>query len=250
VGRGFDLEGRVAVVTGGGRGIGEGIARALSAAGASVVVAARRVEEVECVAASIRAGGGAALAVKADVTDMFALGTLATAAVEEFGHLDIWVNNAGELAVCKPLAELSRREWDECLAVNLTAVWDGSMAAVEQMQWGSIINISSLSSFGPLPASGHYAACKAAVNSLTQTMAHELAPDIRVNGVAPGPVATEQFFGNLDAKGRTIEELTARMPLGIGHPRDVGDAVVYLASDAARWVTGQTLVISGGMSVF
>jgi len=145
---------------------------------------------------------------------------------------------------------LTRREWDECLAVNFTAVWDGSMAAVEQMQWGSIINISSLSAFGPLPRSGHYAACKAAVNSLTQTMAHELAPDIRVNGVAPGPVATEQLFGSLDAKGRTIEELTARMPLGIGHPQDVGEAVVYLASDAARWVTGQTLVISGGLSVF
>jgi NAD(P)-dependent dehydrogenase (short-subunit alcohol dehydrogenase family) len=214
------------------------------------VVGARRSAEIESVAASINDTGGRALAVTSDVTDQFALGNLATAAVEEFGHLDIWVNNAGGLEVCKPLRELTRREWDECLAVNFTAVWDGSMAAVEQMQWGSIINISSLSAFGPLPRSGHYAACKAAVNSLTQTMAHELAPDIRVNGVAPGPVATEQLFGSLDAKGRTIEELTARMPLGIGHPQDVGEAVVYLASDAARWVTGQTLVISGGLSVF
>jgi NAD(P)-dependent dehydrogenase (short-subunit alcohol dehydrogenase family) len=244
------LRGRVAVVTGGGRGIGEGIARSLAQAGAAVVVGARRSAEIESVAASINDTGGRALAVTSDVTDQFALGKLATAAVEEFGHLDIWVNNAGGLEVCKPLRELTRREWDECLAVNFTAVWDGSMAAVEQMQWGSIINISSLSAFGPLPRSGHYAACKAAVNSLTQTMAHELAPDIRVNGVAPGPVATEQLFGSLDAKGRTIEELTARMPLGIGHPQDVGEAVVYLASDAARWVTGQTLVISGGLSVF
>lgn len=122
------------------------------------------------------------------------------------------------------------------------------MAAVEQMQWGSIINISSLSPFGPVPNSGHYAACKPAVNSLTQTMTHELAPDIRVNGVAPGPVATPQFFGNLDA--RNLDQLTARLPLGLGTPQDVGDTVVFLASDAARWITGQTLVISGCLPIF
>jgi len=88
------------------------------------------------------------------------------------------------------------------------------------------------------------------VNSLTQTMAHELAPDIRVNAVAPGPIPTERFFEKLDAKGYRLGDLADRMPLGFGTPRDIGDAVVYLASDAARWVTGQTLTVSGGLTSF
>jgi NAD(P)-dependent dehydrogenase (short-subunit alcohol dehydrogenase family) len=244
------LPGRVAVVTGSGRGIGEGIARSLAGAGAAVVLGARSADEIEAVASSIIACGGRALAVTTDVTDRFALGSLATAAVDEFGHLDIWVNNAGGTTASKPLAELTLREWNECLALNLTAVWDGAMAAAEQMQWGSIVNISSVAAFGPVRGAGHYSACKAAVNSLTQTMAHELAPDIRVNGIAPGPVPTEHFFGNIEAKDYPLDRLTERIPLGLGTPRDIGDAAVYLSSDAARWVTGQTLVVSGGLTSF
>lgn len=245
---GFDLTGRVAVVTGAGRGIGEGIARRLADAGAWVVLGARSSDEIDDVADTIRCSGGRAIAVRCDVTDLFDLGSLANTAVEEFGDLDIWVNNAGALEVCKPLTELSRKEWDDCLALNLTAVWDGSMAAVEQMTSGCIVNVSSLSAVLPMPRSGHYAACKAAVNSLTQTMAHELAPDIRVNAVAPGPVATASFFAAVDARGDDLGALTARTPLGLGTPADVGDAVVYLSSDAARWVTGQTLTVAGGFT--
>ena len=244
------LQGRVAVVTGAGRGIGEGIARSLAGAGAAVVLGARSSDEIGAVASSINHSGGRALAVKTDVTDLFALGSLATSAVEEFGHLDIWVNNAGGTTTSKPLAELTRREWDECLALNLTAVWDGAMAAVEQMQWGSIVNISSVAAFGPVRGAGHYSACKAAVNSLTQTMAHELAPDIRVNGIAPSPVPTGHFFENIEAKDYPLAELTDRIPLGLGTPRDIGEAVVFLSSEAARWVTGQTLVVSGGLTLF
>ena len=172
----FDLTGRVAVVTGAGRGIGEGISRAFAEAGAAVVLAARTATEIECVASSIRDEGGRAIAVPSDVTDTFALGSLATAAVEEFGHLDIWVNNAGGAEVGKPLADLRRSEWDRVVDLNFTSVWNGSMAAVEQMHWGSIINVSSMAAFGAMPGKGHYAACKAAVISLTQTMAVELAP--------------------------------------------------------------------------
>lgn len=213
---GVDLTGRIAVVTEAGRGHGEGIVRRLADAGAAVVLGARSCREIDVVAESIRHGGGRALAVPCDVTDLFALGRLATTAVEEFGHLDIWVNAAGGRLVSKPLTELTRREWQDCLAVNLTAVWDGSMAAVEQMTQGSIVNVSA---FVPPPRNGHYAATAAAVNSLTRTMADELAPDIRVNAVASGPAAT---------------------------PADVGDAVVHLASDAARGVTGQVLTVDGG----
>jgi NAD(P)-dependent dehydrogenase (short-subunit alcohol dehydrogenase family) len=245
----FDLTGRVAVVTGAGRGIGEGIARALADAGASVVLAARTAEEVECVTTSIREQGGRAIAVPSDVTDTFALGSLATAAVEEFGHLDIWVNNAGGAEVGKPLAELKRSEWDSVVDLNFTAVWNGAMAAVEQMHWGSIINVSSMAAFGAMPGKGHYAACKAAVISLTQTMAVELAPDIRVNAIAPGLIPTKLLFDAADVEGLDLDDLATRAPLGLGAPSDVGAAAVYLASPAAKWVTGQTIQVSGGMTI-
>lgn len=245
----FDLSGQVAVVTGAGRGIGEGIAYALADAGASIVLASRTVEEIERVAATIRAAGRAAIAVPTDVTDTFALGSLATAALDEFGHLDIWVNNAGGSEGTRSLAELKRSEWDRCVELNFTAVWNASMAAAEQMRWGSIINISSMAAFGALPGGGHYAACKAAVLSLTRTMALELAPDIRVNAIAPGRIPTKMFFDAVDRRGVDIDELAARVPLGLGTPRDVGSAAVYLASPAARWVTGQTIQVTGGLGV-
>jgi NAD(P)-dependent dehydrogenase (short-subunit alcohol dehydrogenase family) len=244
----FDLTGRVGVVTGAGRGIGEGIARAFAEAGAAVVLASRTACEVECVASSIRDQGGRAVALRADVTDTFALCALATAAVEEFGHLDIWVNNAGGAAVGKPLAELKRSEWDEVLDLNLTAVWNGSMAAVEQMHWGSIINVSSMAAFGAMPGRGHYAACKAAVISLTQTMAVELAPDIRVNAIAPGMIPTKLMFDAADADGLDVDVL-ASAPLGLGSPADVGATAVYLASQASKWVTGETIQVCGGTTI-
>ncbi len=244
----FDLTGRVAVVTSAGSRIGEGIARAFADAGAAVVLAARTAHEVECVASSIRHAGGRAIAVPSDVTDTFALCSLATAAVDEFGHLDIWVNNAGGAEVGRSLAELKRSEWDRVVDLNFTAVWNGSMAAVEQMHWGSIINVSSMAAFGSMPGQGHYAACQAAVISLTRTMAAELAPDIRVNAIAAGMIPTKLLFDDADAEGLELDDLAAKAPLGLGTPADVGAAAVYLASPAAKWVTGQTIQVSGGMT--
>ncbi len=189
----FSLRGEVAVVTGGGRGIGEGIARTLASAGAKVVVAARRGQEVEAVAAQIRADGGEAIGVATDVTDDAAVEALAQTAVKEFGRLSIWVNNAGGSPARLPMTELSRTDWDACISLNLTAVWIGIVTAAKHMQTGSIINVSSGAGSGPVPGSGHYGAAKAGVNSLTQTASAELAPRIRVNGIAPGAVPTEIF---------------------------------------------------------
>ena len=245
----FDLHEHVAVVTGAGRGIGEGIAVSLAEAGAAVVVAARRTNEIEAVATKIRSNGGRAVALTTDVTDDDAVDRLAQAAIDEFGALTIWVNNAGGSPLRMPLSELPREEWDRTIALNLTSVYVGSMAAARHMSKGSIINISSGAGTGPVPGSAHYGAAKAATNSLTWTLSAELAPDIRVNGIAPGAIPTEVM---LTAVGRTENELDQlltdwRIPLGrLGTPQDIGAACVYLASDAAGWVTGEILRVGGG----
>ncbi len=246
----FSLRGEVAVITGGGRGIGEGIARTMVAAGAKVVVAARRVHEVEAVAASIRADGGEALAVETDVTDDAAVEALALAAIAAFGKLSIWVNNAGGSPARLPLTELSRADWDHCIALNQTAVWIGITTAARHMETGSIINISSGAGFGPVPGSGHYGAAKAAVNSLTQTASSELAPRIRVNGIAPGVVPTEIFRKALgietDADLADVEAKWNIPMQRLGTPLDMGAAVLFLCSPGASWITGETLRVGGG----
>jgi NAD(P)-dependent dehydrogenase (short-subunit alcohol dehydrogenase family) len=246
----FSLEGEVAVVTGGGRGIGEGIARALASAGAKVVVAARRVDEVEAVAARIRADGGDAIAVATDVTDDSAVDSLARTAVDTFGRLSIWVNNAGGSPARLPMTELSRDQWDQCMALNLTAVWVGIVTAAKYMETGSIINISSGAGSGPVPGSGHYGAAKAGVNSLTQTASAELAPRIRVNGIAPGAVPTEIFRTALGLESDAdlaAAEAAWNIPMQrFGTPLDMGAAVLFLCSPAASWITGEMLRVGGG----
>jgi len=245
----FDLTGQVAVVTGGGRGIGEGIARALAAAGAGVVVAARRTHEIEAVAGDIRSEGGRAIAVTTDVTDDDALERLAVATVEHFGHLSIWVNNAGGSPARRPMSELSRQEWDDCMTLNLTAVWRGIVVAARHMETGCIVNVSSGAGTGPVPGSGHYGAAKAAVNSLTMTASAELAPRIRVNGIAPGLVPTEIVRTALEITPEQIPEIERQwnIPLGrLGTPLDMGAAVVFLCSPGASWITGETLRVGGG----
>jgi NAD(P)-dependent dehydrogenase (short-subunit alcohol dehydrogenase family) len=246
----FDLEGRVAVVTGGGQGIGEGIAKAYAQAGAAVVVAARHADRVARVAEEITAAGGRALAVPTDVTDRAAVTALADAAVDAFGGLHIWVNNAGGSSVRTPLRELSEDDWDACLRVNLTAVWIASVIAAERMTaGGGIINVTSPAATRAVPGSGHYSAAKAGVNALTLTMSVELAPEVRVNGIAPGYVPTEVMMTALDMDVPALEKMAqSRIPLKrLGTPDDMAAAAIYLASDAGSWVTGQTITVSGGL---
>jgi NAD(P)-dependent dehydrogenase (short-subunit alcohol dehydrogenase family) len=247
----FDLSGDVAVVTGAGRGIGEGIATVLADAGAAVVCAARRVDEIERVAAGIRARGGKAIAVATDVTDRAAVEALAQAAVNEFGHLDIWVNNAGGSPIQTPLSELDEREWDATLRLNLTAVWMCTNTAAKHMRdGGRVINISSRAAVMTVLGSGHYAAAKAGINSLTVTFAKELGPRVRVNCIMPGAVPTEIMMTAMRLEDTDLPNLERRLRLPmrrLGTPEDLGAAVLYFASPASSWVTGQILAVDGGM---
>ena len=246
----FDLDGRVAVVTGGGQGIGEGIATAYAAAGAAVVVAARHADRIQRVVDTIVDAGGRAIAVPTDVTDRAALEALADAAVDTFGKLDVWVNNAGGSTVRSPLRELSEDDWDACLRVNLTSVWHASVIAADRMTaGGSIINVTSPAAQRAVPGSGHYSAAKAGVNALTLTMSIELAPTIRVNAIAPGWVPTEVVMTALQTDLAALEKVAeTRIPLKrLGTPDDMAGAAIYLASEAGSWMTGQILTVSGGL---
>ncbi len=247
----FDLSNDVAVVTGAGRGIGEGIATTLGDAGAAVVCAARRGDEVERVAQGIRERGGRAIAVQTDVTDNAAVEALALAAVREFGSLDIWVNNAGGSPVQAPLTDLDPAEWDATMRLNLTAIWVCTNTAARHMlDGGRVVNISSRAAVSPIPGSGHYAAAKAAVNSLTQTYAKELGPRIRVNCIMPGAVPTEIMMTALRLGDDDLPMLERRLRLPmrrLGTPSDLGAAVLYFVSPASSWVTGQILSVDGGM---
>jgi 7-alpha-hydroxysteroid dehydrogenase len=244
----FDLSNRLAVVTGAGKGIGRGIALQLANAGADVIVSARTLSDLEEVAAAIHAIGRQATPVVADVTNTDQLQRVAAAADRP---IDIWVNNAGGLPDATPryLTKTAEDRWDAQMDLNLKAVFIATQVAAENIETGSIINISSSASRarGSIK-NGPYAASKAAVNSLTATFAIELAPKIRVNAVAPGPIPTDNFNESTSfPEGAPIEKIIG-VPLGrLGTPDDIGHAVVYMASDAASWVTGQCLFVTGGL---
>jgi NAD(P)-dependent dehydrogenase (short-subunit alcohol dehydrogenase family) len=247
----FDLSDDVAVVTGAGRGIGEGIAHTLAAAGAAVVCAARRADEVERVAADIRAQGGRAVAMPTDVTDNGAVEALAQKAISEFGNLDIWINNAGGSPIQAPLTQLDPAEWDATMRLNLTSIWVCTNTAARLMRdGGRIVNISSKAAVSTVMGSGHYAAAKAAVNSLTVTYAKELGPRIRVNCIMPGAVPTEIMMKAMRLQDEDLPKLekVLRMPMRrLGTPDDLGQAVLYFVSPASSWVTGQILGVDGGL---
>ena len=247
----FRVDGAAAVVTGSGRGIGRGIALALAEAGADVVVTGRRVHEVEAVAAEVDALGRRGVPYPGDLRDDGFVEALADHAVDTFGRLDIWVNNAGatDERTLSSLASTSDATWRSMIDLNLTAVFQGAKAAALRMGRGAaIVNIASGAGMRPAPNTGAYGAAKAGVLNLTMTMAAELAGQgIRVNAVSPGPVPTEAFRVALDFDDAGLEQLATTVPLGrLGTPEDIAAAVLYLCSPAASWVTGQNLLVSGG----
>ena len=245
----FDLNGEVAVITGAGRGIGEGIAKVLASAGARVVCAARRTDEIERVAREINEAGGEAIACTTDVTDEAAVEELAQTALSKFGGLHMWVNNAGGSPIQAPLIELSLEEWQNTINLNLTAVWHCTRIAAQNMENGRILNISSIAAEDVVPGSGHYSAAKAGVNMLTKTFARELGPRVRVNCIMPGAVPTEIMMHALKLQDEDLPRLEKmlRLPAGrLGTPTDLGAAALFLLSPASAWVTGQNIRISGG----
>ncbi|MFT7246980.1 MAG: 7-alpha-hydroxysteroid dehydrogenase [Candidatus Azotimanducaceae bacterium] len=246
----FRLDGKRAVVTGAGKGIGRGIAAQLARAGADLIISARTRSDLDELAEEIVALGRKVEIVVCDVTSAEQLEALAAAAVAS-GGIDIWVNNAGGLPDATPryLTKTPEDRWDAQLDLNLKAVFMACQVAANNMTEGAIINISSSAakSQGSVK-NGPYSASKAAVNSLTQTFALELSPKIRVNAVAPGPVPTPNFQDSTNfPEGQDVGKLL-RVPLGrLGTPEDIGNAVVFMASPASSWITGQCLYVAGGL---
>ena len=243
------LDGKRAVVTGAGKGIGRGISLQLAKAGADLVISSRTQEDLDSLAIEIEALGRKATKVVVDVTKTAEIEDLAAQAVAG-GGIDIWVNNAGGLPDATPryLTRTPEDRWDAQIDLNLRAVFIACQIAANNMDEGAIINISSSSAKAQGNVkNGPYGASKTAVNSLTQTFALELAPKIRVNAVAPGPVPTKNFNESTNfPEGAAVEKIIG-VPLGrLGTPDDIGHAVVFMASPASSWITGQCLYVTGG----
>jgi 7-alpha-hydroxysteroid dehydrogenase len=247
----FRLDGLCAVVTGGGTGIGRAMALGLAEAGADVAIAGRRREPLDAVVGEITALGRRGLAVPTDVTVASELDHLAAHVTSELGAPSIWINNAGGLQgdPMGTVDTVGEDVWHSIVDRNFTSVFLASKAALGVMtDGGTIINLSSIAAMRDgVPGHSVYSAAKAAVNHLTQSLALECAPRrIRVNAIAPGPVATEDYYESSGFTDAQFEKMASKQPLGrIGCDDDFKAAAVFLASAASSWITGQVLVVSG-----
>ena len=253
----ISLKGRVAVVTGGSRGLGFAICKRLAEAGAAVFVTARNEEGAKAAAEEIQNLGGQAIGVSADATDSQALGALADRSISEFGRLDIWVNNAG-VSKFQPLWEVTDDKWSETMDANLSSAFYGSREAAKRMRdagnGGVIINLSSTQGFrsgGPMLT--HYISAKHGVRGLTKSLAVELGQyGIRVLALAPTYMVTDGTAGVKKQLSQVVggdpeEQVGKMLPLGrVGIPDDVARVALFCASDLAMFMTGDTLLVDAG----
>jgi NAD(P)-dependent dehydrogenase (short-subunit alcohol dehydrogenase family) len=247
----LSLEGKVAIVTGGSRGIGEAIARAFADGGARVVVASRKLEGVTRVAESI--GKDRAHAVAAHTGKEEDCSRIVREAVSRFGAVDVLVNNAATNPYFGPMIDIDDGAWDKTFEVNLKGYFWTTREVVRHLRDrgapGSIINVSSVAGLEAAPLQGVYGMTKAAIVSMTKTLAFELAGNkIRVNAIAPGFIET-RFSSAITTNETLAAEVIRKTPLGrVGTPDEIAGGALYLASDAAGFLTGHTLVIDGGMT--
>jgi NAD(P)-dependent dehydrogenase (short-subunit alcohol dehydrogenase family) len=244
------LQGKLALVTGAGSGIGEGIARAMADAGARVIVVDVNAPGAERVAAAI---GGETASYVLDVADRTACDALAATVARDIGPVSVLVNNAGIIRRGKVTDAATRADWDATMAVNLDGPYNVTTAFLTQLMQtkGSVINIGSIQSFVALPNSAAYTTSKGGVRALTKALAIELSPQgVRVNAIGPGMIATPL---NSDARQNPdyMRNFLHRIPLGrLGEPADIAGPAVFLASDLARYVTGVTLPVDGGFLAY
>lgn len=243
------LENKTAIVTGARRGIGKGIALALAKEGCNVVISDIDEKDCEAVAEEARKLGPKALAVRCDVSKKEEVEKLFSRTIEEFGRLDILVNNAGIFPFVS-FAEMKEEDWDKVLNVNLKSIFLCSKEAAKVLpEEGRIVNISSIAAYVGFEGLVHYCASKGAINSMIRALALELASKkITVNAIAPGAIETPgaSEVSTEESKKQTI----AMVPLSrMGQPEDIADAVVFLASEKASYITGQTIIVDGGWTL-
>lgn len=253
----FSLNGKVAIVTGGSRGIGKAIAGGLAKAGARVIITSRKVADLESTAAEIKAAGGDVVPVGAHLGKLDEIAKLMAFVTEKYRTVDILVNNAGGSPVMASVLDSDERAWDTIMNLNLRGLYFMSQAAAKLMKakgWGRIINVSSVDGHKPEPGLSLYSISKAAVLMVTKTFAMELAPfGITVNAISPGPIATKMLNSHWDhlppEQAQAEKNASAKkMLMGrIGEPDEIAGAALYLASDASSYTTGAEIVIDGGV---
>ncbi|HEX6417490.1 MAG TPA: SDR family oxidoreductase [Acidimicrobiales bacterium] len=241
------LDRKVALVTGASRGIGKAIAAAFAGAGASVMLSSRKQEALDAAASDIGTGGGETAVFAAHAGEPDQIAACVAATVERFGRIDVLVNNAATNPYMGRAIDIDLPRFDKTWQVNyrgpvvwVQEVWRASMAE----HGGSVINMASIGGLSVESSIGHYNVTKAALIHLTRTLAADLAPGVRVNAIAPGLVKTDMARALWEP---AEEAIAARMPLRrLGEPTDIANAALFLSSDLASWITGQTIVVDGG----